>query len=75
MSLYLGALLGKQKFITSSLISIAMVSLGNVGAVVVLAFISPTIQAFFLWQAGVGLLYTVLMRKVSPGPPPRRCPA
>jgi O-antigen/teichoic acid export membrane protein len=34
-----------------------MVTLGSFGAVGVLAFVSPTIQAFFIWQAGIGLLY------------------
>ena len=47
---------------TSSGINIAMVTLGNVGAVGVLAFVSPTIQAFFIWQAGVGLVYAGTIR-------------
>lgn len=60
--LYLGALLGKQRVVASSTISICMVTVGNVGAVLVLAFVSPTIQAFFLWQIAVGAAYTLLMR-------------
>lgn len=62
IGLYLGALMGAQRLTVSSGVSIAMVTLGNVGAVGVLAFISPTIEAFFVWQACVGLVYAATMR-------------
>jgi O-antigen/teichoic acid export membrane protein len=39
-----------------------MVTVGSVGAVGILAFVSPTIEAFFIWQAGVGLVYAAIMR-------------
>jgi O-antigen/teichoic acid export membrane protein len=39
-----------------------MVTFGNLGAVAVLIFLSPTIEAFFIWQACVGLLHAVSMR-------------
>lgn len=60
--LYQGVLIGGQRLIVLSGVNIAMVTLGSFGAVGVLAFISPTIQAFFMWQAGVGLVYAVVMR-------------
>jgi O-antigen/teichoic acid export membrane protein len=60
--LYLGALNGMQRIAVSSGINIAMVSLGALGAVCVLAFVSPTVDAFFLWQAAVGLMYAVVVR-------------
>lgn len=62
IGLYQGALNGAQRITLSSAISIAMISLGNLGAVVILAFISPTIEAFFIWQAAVGLVYALIMR-------------
>jgi O-antigen/teichoic acid export membrane protein len=60
--LYQGALMGAERLTTSSAINIAMVTLENGGAVCVLAFVSPTVSAFFLWQAAVGLVHTATMR-------------
>lgn len=62
IGLYQGALMGAQRLTISSCVSIVMVTFGNLGAVVVLAYISPTIEAFFIWQAGVGLVYAATMR-------------
>ena len=62
IGLYQGALMGAQRLAVSSGVSITMTTLGSLGAVLVLAFVSPTIEAFFIWQAGVGLVYAVIMR-------------
>lgn len=62
IGLYQSALIGAQRLTVSSGVSITMVTFGNLGAVVVLAFVSPTIEAFFIWQACVGLLYATTMQ-------------
>jgi O-antigen/teichoic acid export membrane protein len=62
IGLYQGALMGAQRLTVSSSVSIAMSTLGSLGAVGVLVFVSPTIEAFFIWQAGIGLVYAVTMR-------------
>jgi O-antigen/teichoic acid export membrane protein len=62
IGLYQGALIGAQRLSVSSMINIAMVTLGSFGAAALLVFTSATIQAFFIWQAGVGFLYAVTMR-------------
>lgn len=62
IGLYQGALMGAQRLTVASGVSITMVTLGSLGAVAVLAFLSPTIEAFFIWQAGVGLVYAATMR-------------
>lgn len=62
IGLYQGALLGAERLAVSSSVSIAMVTLGSGGAVVILAFVSPTIEAFFIWQAGVNFIYAATMR-------------
>lgn len=62
VGLYQGALIGAQRLTVSSSVSIVMVTFGNLGAVATLAFVSPTIEAFFTWQAGVGLVYAATMR-------------
>lgn len=61
-ALYQGAIMGAQRLAISSLINIAMVTLAGLGSVMVLAFITPTIQAFFIWQAAVGLVHAILLR-------------
>jgi O-antigen/teichoic acid export membrane protein len=65
IGLYQGALIGAQRLTVSSGINITMVTIGSLGAVMVLAFVSPTIEAFFIWQACVGLVYAITMRSAS----------
>jgi O-antigen/teichoic acid export membrane protein len=62
IGLYQGALIGAQRLTISSGINMVMVTIGSLGAVTVLAFVSPTIEAFFIWQACVGLIYAITMR-------------
>jgi O-antigen/teichoic acid export membrane protein len=62
IGLYLGALMGMQRLTVSSSVNIVMTTIGSFGAVAILAFVSPTIEAFVIWQAGVALLYAVTMR-------------
>ncbi len=62
IGLYQGALIGAQRLTVSSSINMAMATIGSLGAVAVLAFVSPTIEAFFIWQACVGLVYAATMR-------------
>lgn len=65
IGLYQGALIGAQRMTVSSAVNMSMVTLGSVGAVFILAFVSPTIEAFFAWQACVGLIYALTLRKVT----------
>jgi len=63
--LYQGALMGAQRIVISSALSVAWVTLAGGGAVVVLAVVSPSIEAFLLWQSGVGLAYALAARAAS----------
>lgn len=65
VGLYQGVLLGAQRLGTSSAISLIMVTVGNIGAVAIIALVSPSIEAFFIWQASMGIIYVVLLRKVA----------
>lgn len=65
IGLYQGALIGAQRLTVSSGINMALVTVGNLGAVAVLALVSPSVEAFFLWQAGVGLVYALAMRSAA----------
>ncbi|ABE45889.1 oligosaccharide flippase family protein [Polaromonas sp. JS666] len=62
IGLYQGALIGAERLTVLSGINIVMTTAGSVGAVAVLALVSPTIEAFFVWQACMGLVYAVAIR-------------
>lgn len=62
IGVYQGALIGAQQLAVSSFINMSLVTLGSLGCVIVVAFVSPTIQAFFIWQACVGLVHAVIIR-------------
>src|SRR5215475_4531068 len=59
-SLYSGGLLGLQKQVFLSGLNAAYAVLRNVGAVLILWLVSPTVQAFFLWQIVTALLQTTV---------------
>lgn len=63
--LYQSAMMGAQRLTVTSSISIIHVTVANLGAVAVLAFVSPTIQAFFTWHAAVGALYALVARMAA----------
>lgn len=65
VGLYQAALNGLQRIATSSAINISTASIASIGAVCVLAFVSPNVEAFFLWQAAVAFLQGVLMRRAA----------
>jgi O-antigen/teichoic acid export membrane protein len=59
-SLYSGGLLGLQRQVLLNGITVAMATLRGIGMILILWLVSPTIQAFFLWQAFVSLLQTLV---------------
>ena len=62
IGLYQGVLLGSLRIAVSSGINMLMVTLANGGALLVLWLVSARVEAFFAWQALVGLLYALTMR-------------
>lgn len=62
IGIYQGALIGAQRLMVSSGINMLMGTIGSLGAVTVLALVSPTIEAFFIWQALVGVTHVVIIR-------------
>ncbi len=61
VNFYTGGLMGLQKQLLLSFINVICGTLRSAGAFAVLVFVSPTIQAFLLWQGSVALLQVVLM--------------
>lgn len=62
IGLYQGALIGAQRLALSSAVNLVMATIGSLGAVAVLVFVSPTIEAFFIWQACTGIVHAIAMR-------------
>lgn len=65
IGLYQGTLMGAQRLAISSGINMVMISLANFGAIGILAWVSPSIQSFFLWHAGVSLLHVLILRRTA----------
>lgn len=62
ISLYSGGLTGLEKQVLNNSITIIMTTLRAAGVIIILKYFSATVQAFFLWQAVISLLYVVIMR-------------
>ena len=58
---YSGGLMGLQKQVLLNVINIGVSTLRGAGAVIVLWLISPTIQAFFIWQIVIAIVNVVLL--------------
>ena len=58
---YRGAIMGLQKQVWLNGSNAIFATLRGAGSVVVLAWVSPTIQAFFLFQGGVALLESLVL--------------
>lgn len=65
VSLYTGALVGAGRLTHVSVITIVVSTVTNIGAVLVLWLVTPTIAAFFIWQAGCTLLQVAAIRLVA----------
>jgi O-antigen/teichoic acid export membrane protein len=55
-NIYVSSIVGLQRQVLESIISSSMATLRSLGAVAVLAWVSPTIEAFFIWQCIVSLI-------------------
>jgi O-antigen/teichoic acid export membrane protein len=61
-SVYDGAMVGLQKQNANAILNLVFTTLKAVGVLVVLYFIQPRIELYFIWQAIVTLIYTLAMR-------------
>jgi O-antigen/teichoic acid export membrane protein len=61
-SLYAGGLFGIGRQVLFNGVAIVTITVRGLGALLVLCFISPTVQAFFVWQALMSACHTLLVR-------------
>jgi O-antigen/teichoic acid export membrane protein len=62
ISLYSGGLIGLDKQVLNNSITVIMNTVKAVGVLIVLKYFSPTLQAFFLWQAFAVFLHVLIIR-------------
>lgn len=55
-NIYRSSVVGLQRQVALSAVTVIMATLRGLGAVAVLVFVAPTIQAYFLWQCLVSVL-------------------
>jgi O-antigen/teichoic acid export membrane protein len=58
LQLYAGGLRGLQRQVLLNSIDLGAATLRGIGAILILWLVSPTIQAFFIWQSIVSLFHT-----------------
>ncbi len=58
-NIYSSSLLGLQRQVTQNIVTSIMATARGLGAVAILAWVSPTLEAFFLWQALISFLTVV----------------
>jgi O-antigen/teichoic acid export membrane protein len=58
--IYASSLAGLQRQVLQNIVGSAMATARGVGAIAILAWISPSIKAFFLWQALISVTTTAL---------------
>ena len=62
ISLYDGGLSGLDKQVLNNSITVVMSTVRAAGVLIILKYYSPTLEAFFLWQAALSFLYVLIMR-------------
>ena len=72
-SMYTSSMSGLQQQVLQNGLSTVVVTVRSVGAIGVLAWISPTLEAFFIWQGFISMLSMLafggVMYRVLPSPP------
>ncbi len=61
LGLYSGGLIGLQRQVLLNIINIIMATLRGAGVLFILWYVSPTIEAYFLWQVFISGLHTLLV--------------
>lgn len=61
LGLYAGVLLGRQKQVTFAIATVVMYTIRGVGAIGVLALLTPSVVAFFCWQVVASAIHTAVL--------------
>ena len=64
-TIYRSCIIGLQRQVLFNVVNSGLATMRGLGAVVVLAWISPTIQAFFIWQGILSLLTLCILAAIT----------
>ena len=72
-NIYSGSIAGLQRQVLQSVLSSSLVTARALGAIAVLAWVSPTVEGFFIWQVLISLITIPILASVVYGDLPA-CP-
>ncbi len=61
VSFYQGGLMGLRQQVLLNVLKVCATTLANVGAVLILWFVSPTIQVFLVWQVVISAIFVITL--------------
>jgi len=64
-TIYRSCIIGLQRQVLFNVVNSGLATVRGLGAVVVLAWVSPTIKAFFIWQGIVSLLTMIILAAIT----------
>jgi len=70
-TIYRSSIVGLQRQVLFNMVNSSMATLRGLGAVAILAWVSPTIQAFFLWQGLISIATLVILAATTYATLPR----
>ncbi|MDO9356521.1 MAG: hypothetical protein Q7T55_22680, partial [Solirubrobacteraceae bacterium] len=65
--IYRGAILGLQRQVFFNVVNASLATIRAVGAIAVLVWISPTIEAYFVWQGMVSIISVAILAVAAHG--------
>ena len=65
LAVYNSVLIGAERLVLASVINMISQATATVGAILILSFVSPTVSAFFVWNAAVGLATVLATRQFA----------
>ena len=60
-TIYSSSLAGLQRQVYLNVIQVIIVTFRGLGSVIIILWISPTVEAYFIWQASVSVFATIIM--------------
>jgi len=72
-NVYVSSIVGLQRQVLENAFSSVLATARGLGAVAVVIWVSPSIQAFFIWQAVVSVVSTMLFAKLAWSVLPKGC--
>jgi len=64
-NIYRSSIVGLQRQVLFNIVNSSLATLRGLGAVAILAWVSPTIQAFFFWQGFISILTIAILAMVT----------